>query len=145
MTLDSQCNLFIYFHLGFYLKRIFFLLVSGSRGALFSLAASPVRHYPRLMRHSDKPVGPLALRERSTVTATRERTGKEAPLRSPLQHHQYRHLSSGSLYLPGVASHNNISIRKMSIDTAKLDDHIERLRKGDTLTENEVKALCEKV
>jgi serine/threonine-protein phosphatase 2A catalytic subunit len=33
----------------------------------------------------------------------------------------------------------------MSFDLAKLDEHIERLRKGDTLTENEVKALCEKV
>jgi hypothetical protein len=33
----------------------------------------------------------------------------------------------------------------MSFDIAKLDDHIERLRVGDTLTENEVKALCEKV
>jgi hypothetical protein len=33
----------------------------------------------------------------------------------------------------------------MSFDIAKLEDHIERLRGGDTLTENEVKALCEKV
>jgi hypothetical protein len=33
----------------------------------------------------------------------------------------------------------------MSFDIAKLEDHIERLRVGDTLTENEVKALCEKV
>jgi serine/threonine-protein phosphatase 2A catalytic subunit len=33
----------------------------------------------------------------------------------------------------------------MSFDIAKLEDHIERLRAGDTLTENEVKALCEKV
>lgn len=27
----------------------------------------------------------------------------------------------------------------------ELDEQIERLRKGDTLAENEVKALCEKV
>lgn len=33
----------------------------------------------------------------------------------------------------------------MSFDMSKLDSHIERLRTGDTLTENEVKALCEKV
>lgn len=33
----------------------------------------------------------------------------------------------------------------MSLDIAALDDHIERLRKGETLTENEVRALCEKV
>jgi hypothetical protein len=33
----------------------------------------------------------------------------------------------------------------MSLDTAKIDEHIERLREGNTLTENEVKALCEKV
>ena len=34
----------------------------------------------------------------------------------------------------------------MSIEDASLlDDHIERLRGGDTLTENEVKALCDKV
>ncbi|EEC42884.1 predicted protein [Phaeodactylum tricornutum CCAP 1055/1] len=32
----------------------------------------------------------------------------------------------------------------MSLDTAKIDEHIERLREGNTLTENEVKALCEK-
>jgi len=28
---------------------------------------------------------------------------------------------------------------------AKLDQQIERLREGDTLTENEVKVLCDKV
>lgn len=33
----------------------------------------------------------------------------------------------------------------MSLDIAALDLHIERLRKGETLTENEVRALCEKV
>jgi hypothetical protein len=33
---------------------------------------------------------------------------------------------------------------KMSA-SAELDEQIERLRKGDTLGENEVKALCEKV
>jgi hypothetical protein len=29
--------------------------------------------------------------------------------------------------------------------SSELDEQIERLRKGDTLAENEVKALCEKV
>ena len=29
--------------------------------------------------------------------------------------------------------------------TTEIDEQIERLRKGDTLAENEVKALCEKV
>jgi hypothetical protein len=33
----------------------------------------------------------------------------------------------------------------MSLDTAKLDEHIERLHGGNTLTENEVRALCEQV
>lgn len=33
----------------------------------------------------------------------------------------------------------------MSSGTAELDEQIERLRKGDTLAENEVKALCDKV
>lgn len=33
----------------------------------------------------------------------------------------------------------------MSFDFEKLDEHIARLRTGDTLTENEVKALCDKV
>ena len=33
----------------------------------------------------------------------------------------------------------------MSLDISALDSHIERLRKGETLTENEVRALCEKV
>jgi serine/threonine-protein phosphatase 2A catalytic subunit len=33
----------------------------------------------------------------------------------------------------------------MVLDIATLDEKIERLREGDTLTENEVKALCEKV
>ena len=33
----------------------------------------------------------------------------------------------------------------MPLDTAKLDQHIQALRDGSTLTENEVKALCEKV
>eukprot|EP00977_Amphora_coffeiformis_P002151 scaffold425_cov175-Amphora_coffeaeformis.AAC.10 len=33
----------------------------------------------------------------------------------------------------------------MALDIAALDGHIERLRKGETLTENEVRALCEKV
>ena len=33
----------------------------------------------------------------------------------------------------------------MSLDLDTLDQHIERLRQGDTLTENEVRALCEKV
>jgi hypothetical protein len=32
----------------------------------------------------------------------------------------------------------------MSLDEAALDTHIERLREGGTLTENEVKALCDK-
>uniref|UniRef100_A0A7S3LEI7 Serine/threonine-protein phosphatase n=1 Tax=Amphora coffeiformis TaxID=265554 RepID=A0A7S3LEI7_9STRA len=32
----------------------------------------------------------------------------------------------------------------MALDIAALDGHIERLRKGETLTENEVRALCEK-
>ena len=34
---------------------------------------------------------------------------------------------------------------KMSFDIAKLDDRIEKLRNGSTLTENEVKALCDQV
>lgn len=33
----------------------------------------------------------------------------------------------------------------MPLDTAKLDEHIERLRGGNTLTENEVRALCDQV
>ena len=33
----------------------------------------------------------------------------------------------------------------MSFSTADLDDQIERLRKGDTLPENQVKLLCDKV
>jgi len=33
----------------------------------------------------------------------------------------------------------------MSIDTSKLDEQISRLRDGNTLTETEVKALCEQV
>ena len=33
----------------------------------------------------------------------------------------------------------------MGVETAALDEQIERLRGGDTLTENEVRALCEKV
>jgi hypothetical protein len=33
----------------------------------------------------------------------------------------------------------------MVFDIATLDEKIERLRVGDTLTENEVKALCDKV
>jgi hypothetical protein len=33
----------------------------------------------------------------------------------------------------------------MAFDTAKLDEQISSLREGNTLTENEVKALCEKV
>lgn len=33
----------------------------------------------------------------------------------------------------------------MSADNSHLDEHIERLRGGDTLTEKEVKALCDKV
>ena len=33
----------------------------------------------------------------------------------------------------------------MSLEIAKLDEHIQALRNGNTLTENEVKALCEKV
>jgi hypothetical protein len=33
----------------------------------------------------------------------------------------------------------------MSLDIAKLDEHIEQLREGNTLTENEVRALCDKV
>lgn len=33
----------------------------------------------------------------------------------------------------------------MASATSELDEQIERLRKGDTLAENEVKALCEKV
>jgi len=33
----------------------------------------------------------------------------------------------------------------MSVDTAKLDEQITRLREGDTLSEIEVKVLCEKV
>ena len=48
---------------------------------------------------------------------------------------------SASLFL-------SFKIRKrttMSLDIAALDGHIERLRKGETLTENEVRALCEKV
>jgi hypothetical protein len=31
------------------------------------------------------------------------------------------------------------------MDYTKLDEHITALREGNTLTENEVKALCEKV
>jgi len=31
------------------------------------------------------------------------------------------------------------------MDLSKLDQHIEKLRTGNTLTENEVKALCEQV
>jgi len=33
----------------------------------------------------------------------------------------------------------------MALEIAKLDEHIQSLREGNTLTENEVKALCEKV
>lgn len=33
----------------------------------------------------------------------------------------------------------------MSFDLAKLDEQINLLRDGNTLTENEVKALCDKV
>ena len=33
----------------------------------------------------------------------------------------------------------------MGQETGALDEQIERLRGGDTLTENEVKALCDKV
>jgi hypothetical protein len=33
----------------------------------------------------------------------------------------------------------------MSSDLTQLDEHILKLRDGGTLTENEVKALCEKV
>ena len=33
----------------------------------------------------------------------------------------------------------------MSFNLDTLDEHIEKLRGGDTLTENEVRALCEKV
>lgn len=33
----------------------------------------------------------------------------------------------------------------MTLDIAALDGHIEKLRRGETLTENEVRALCEKV
>ena len=33
----------------------------------------------------------------------------------------------------------------MSSGHAEIDEQIERLRKGDTLAENEVKALCDKV
>jgi hypothetical protein len=33
----------------------------------------------------------------------------------------------------------------MGQETADLDEQIERLRKGDTLLESEVRALCEKV
>jgi len=33
----------------------------------------------------------------------------------------------------------------MSSSTSEIDEQIERLRKGDTLAENEVKALCDKV
>jgi hypothetical protein len=33
----------------------------------------------------------------------------------------------------------------MASAASELDEQIERLRKGDTLAENEVKALCEKV
>ena len=33
----------------------------------------------------------------------------------------------------------------MSRDLAQLDEQIERLRAGGTLSENEVRALCEKV
>ena len=33
----------------------------------------------------------------------------------------------------------------MASSSSEIDEQIERLRKGDTLAENEVKALCEKV
>lgn len=33
----------------------------------------------------------------------------------------------------------------MSIDNAKLEEHIQNLRNGSTLKENEVRALCEQV
>ena len=33
----------------------------------------------------------------------------------------------------------------MATPSSDLDEQIERLRKGDTLLENEVKALCDKV
>jgi hypothetical protein len=33
----------------------------------------------------------------------------------------------------------------MASASSEIDEQIERLRKGDTLAENEVKALCEKV
>ena len=33
----------------------------------------------------------------------------------------------------------------MSVDTSNLDSQIERLRQGDTLSEHEVKALCDQV
>ena len=50
----------------------------------------------------------------------------------------------------GVVGHISLSLYtfqrlKMSLDIAALDSHIDRLRKGETLTENEVRALCEKV
>lgn len=31
------------------------------------------------------------------------------------------------------------------MERAQVEEHIERLREGNTLTENEVKALCDKV
>jgi hypothetical protein len=35
--------------------------------------------------------------------------------------------------------------RHFTMSHTEIDEQIERLRKGDTLPENEVKALCEKV
>jgi hypothetical protein len=36
-------------------------------------------------------------------------------------------------------------VEAMLFDVSRLDEQIERLRVGNTLTENEVRALCEKV
>jgi hypothetical protein len=38
-----------------------------------------------------------------------------------------------------------ISSEAMALELTKLDEHIKSLRDGNTLTENEVKALCDKV
>jgi hypothetical protein len=44
-----------------------------------------------------------------------------------------------------AALHLYTCVSTMALELSNLDEHIERLRAGDTLTENEVKALCEKV
>ena len=54
--------------------------------------------------------------------------------------------TAGTIILAPVPGVHCIRERlSMVLDIATLDEKIERLRAGDTLTENEVKALCDKV